>query len=382
MFEVKARAAKKANKEIFAKMQVCCSHEIATLPYVPAPENVFGKLKGAYKYGVKGIMECWYFGNYPCFMSKAVGELAFVHDFFDMNGFLKHLAAITYGESAADAVADAWATFTKGYLKTPINVMFSYYSPMHDGVAWELSLKPKNFPISRGWLLIDRPNGDRICECMLDGHTLDEAITLISSMKRYYKRGLEALNSYGVKNEELADLNSVCNAIYLLASSCLNILKFYKLHSDLGYRIGDVKKTLAKMKKIVKEEIMHSTKMIELCRADNRLGYHSEAEGYKFFPKRSVTVSKPLKNCLQPNLLRLRRESKRGLHPSNTISVSRMTASIPTPSRPPIPIMQTGKFSITAIQNSASRTPISHLSWTSDTRATKRLSLLSLSSKL
>ncbi len=315
MFDVTARAAKKANKEMFAKMQICCSHEIATLPYVPAPENVFGKLKGAYKYGVKGIMECWYFGNYPCFMSKAVGELAFVHDFSDMEGFLKRLATITYGESAADTVSDSWASFSKGYQKTPINIMFSYYSPMHDGVVWELSLKPKNFPLSRSWLLMDKPDGDRIRECLVDGHTLDEAITLVSSMKRYYKRGLDTLTAYGVKNGELSDLYTVSAALYVLASSCLNIMKFYRLRDDLGYCIGDTLNILDKMKKLVKEEIKLSRRMIELCEADSRLGYHSEAEGFKFFPEKLRHRIKTLKELLATEFVEVEDRIKSGLAP-------------------------------------------------------------------
>lgn len=248
-------------------------------------------------------------------MSKAVGELAFVHNFSDMDGFLKRLAAITYGESAADAVSETWAIFSKGYAKTPVNIMFSYYSPMQDGVVWELALKPKNFPLSRGWLLIDKPDGDRICECMLDGHTLDEAITLVSSMKRYYKRGMDVLSAYGIKNEELADLQSVCSALYTLASSCLNIMTFYRLRDELGYQIGDASAILKKMKRIVKDEIANSRHMITLCGEDNRLGYHSEAEGYKFFPEKLAHRIETLEELLATEFREVEERISSGLAP-------------------------------------------------------------------
>ena len=64
-------------------MQICCSHELATVPYIPAPGIVFDKYKGAYGLSVEGVLQCWYFGNYPSIMSKAAGELSFCSDFSD-----------------------------------------------------------------------------------------------------------------------------------------------------------------------------------------------------------------------------------------------------------------------------------------------------------
>ena len=45
-------------------------------------------------------------------------------------------------------------------------------------------------------------------------------------------------------------------------------------------------KCLDEMESIVKEEINRSLRMVELCRFDSRLGFHSEAEGYKYFPEK------------------------------------------------------------------------------------------------
>ncbi len=43
---------------------------------------------------------------------------------------------------------------------------------------------------------------------------------------------------------------------------------------------------LAAMRQIIKDEITNSQRMIQLCREDSRLGYHSEAEGYLFYPEK------------------------------------------------------------------------------------------------
>jgi hypothetical protein len=40
------------------------------------------------------------------------------------------------------------------------------------------------------------------------------------------------------------------------------------------------------MEEIVNEEISNSERLIPICRADNRIGYHSEAHGHKIFPEK------------------------------------------------------------------------------------------------
>ncbi len=316
LFETTAAAAKENGKGLWAKMQICSSHEIATLPYVPSPAHVFGKVKEAFRLGVSGIMECWYFGNYPCFMSRAVGDLAFCHDFSDKDGYLRSLAAKTYGEGVADAVMRAWRFFEEGYAQYPVNIMFSYYSPAHDGVVWELSLKPKNYSLSRSWLLLDKPDGDRIEESILTGHTLDEAITLITEMKKQYERAMAELNA--LKSEaghELSDLLSVGSAIYVLAKSTLNILTFYRLRDALGTGEGEPRTTLAKMRELVLAEIGETRAMITLCEKDARLGYHSEAEGYKFFPDKLRHRIKTLEDLLATEFSEVEERIDAGLPP-------------------------------------------------------------------
>ena len=74
LFRITAEEAEKDGKTCFAKMQVCCSHEVASVPYVPVPGILYKKYRAAHELGVSGVMQCWYFGNYPSLMSKAAGE--------------------------------------------------------------------------------------------------------------------------------------------------------------------------------------------------------------------------------------------------------------------------------------------------------------------
>ena len=280
-FKITAEEAKKRGCEMWAKMQVCNSHELATVPYIPAPGILYDKYKIARELGTTGIMECWYFGNYPSQMSRASGALSFLDSFESKEAFLREFAARMYGESRADGVVAAWNAFEAGYKNYPTNVMFNYYGPMHDGVVWKLQLLPKNNPLSRTWLLPDVPDGDRIGECLFRGHTLDEAIALSETISAHWKEGLALLPI-----PETEEFSTLARALGILFSSGLNILRFYRLRAALGKGEGNAKENLFAMREIVLAEIENSEKMCALCGMDSRLGYHSEAEGFKFFPEK------------------------------------------------------------------------------------------------
>ena len=311
MFQLAAKTAQENGKHMFAKMQVCCSHELATVPYIPVPGILFDKYAAAYKYGVEGVMQCWYFGNYPCLMSKVAGELAFTDNYDSKRDFLEQIAGIYYGQSEAAQAVDAWEHFERGYTSYPLNIMFSYYGPIHDGVVWELSLLPKNRALPQSWQLFDRPDGDRIGECLQSGHTLEEAIRLTAHMKEEWGKG-RALLPDNVPDEQ----KSVAAAIEFLIKSGNNILKFYQLREILGIgKCDDSMKLLDRLEALVDQEIDNSREMEKLCRQDSRLGYHSEAEGFKYFPEKLLDRIEKLKKLKKTDFVQVRERIRQGKPP-------------------------------------------------------------------
>ena len=315
MFKFTAKKAVQQEKKIYAKMQVCCSHELATVPYIPVPGIIYDKIISAKRQGVSGVMESWLFGNYPCLMSKAVGLLCAKNDFLTKEDFLLKLASLYWSEQDAQKVALAWDYFEKAYSNYPVNVMFNYYGPMHDGVVWELSLLPKNKPLSRSWQLQDVPNGDRIGECLFKGHTIDEAIELSNILCENWQKGLEILAKTTEWNNPRNEQLSVAKALGVLFESGRNVLRFYQLRDKLGYQIGNLNEILNQMIVLVEEEIKNSVKMIPLCESDNRLGYHSEAEGYKFFPEKLKSRVEKLKGLLETEFPKVKERIEKGLIP-------------------------------------------------------------------
>ncbi len=314
MFLATAQQANESKKPLYAKMQVCCSHEIATVPYVPAPSLVYQKYKQAKRLGVSGILQCWYMGNYPCLMSKAAGELAFMQDFDDEDAFLQSLAAITWGQRRAKEIARIWKQLSQAYTDYPTNIMFSYYGPAHNGVVWELSLLPKNLPLPRSWLQ-DYAKGDRIGEALMAGHTLQEAITLLAQMSAQWREGTAALAALCTDHPDEVEQYSVAQAINVLFDSAYNILRFYDLRHRLGIQSEAPQPLLEQMEALVHSEIQNSTAMIALCQADNRLGYHSEAEEYRFFPTLLEGRIAQLNALLQTEFVAVRERIAQGKAP-------------------------------------------------------------------
>lgn len=285
LMRLTAKENKKAGVATFAKLQVCSSHEISTVPYVPAPGILFDKYKFIYENNISGALQCWYFGNYPSLMAKSAYELSFTPFFESKDKFLIHLAKTYFGKDYKNAVY-AWKNFEKGYKNFPVNLAFEWVGPMQDSPCCPLHLLPADWPMPGTWLKSEHSGGDRIGECLLNGHTIDEAIILIGRMCKFWDDGLTFMNSIPSFDSEVRDEQKRnAQAIRLIFNSGLNVLKFYKLRHLLGTKQGGIE-LLEQMKNIVLDEIKISTELIPLTEKDMRIGYHSEANGYKIFPEK------------------------------------------------------------------------------------------------
>jgi len=192
--------------------------------------------------------------------------------------------------------------------------MFSYYGPMHDGPVWKLWLEPKNFSLPRSWQSLDPIDGDRIGESLMNGHTLEEALTLAGRMSRFWNAGLRELDTLEISDEAKREQWSVAHAVGLLFESGRNILEFYYLRDQLGRGIKPAE-NLDSMRTIVEAEIRQSKALALMCVQDGRLGYHSEAEGYKFFPEKLEERIAHLEMILATEFVEVQERIDKGLAP-------------------------------------------------------------------
>ena len=297
--EIAGRAAK-TGTALSAKIQVGCSHEVATVPFVPVPGLLYRKYREMKLCGVSSVMQCWYFGNYPGLMNRAAGMLA-REDFAnsDEDDFLVRLARPEWGEKAP-AVAAAWKMLGDAYENYPLDNMMQYYGPMHSGVIWPLVPEIALKPLAPTWKPDFGYSGDVIGEC-LGNHTLEEAVILTRRMADGWEKGLKLWQSCGSHPDI-----GVAEALSIQFRSASDILNFYLLREKLIAGIRPAA-TLDAMEEIVRREIGNSERLIPLCKADSRLGFHSEAESHQYDPDRLHWRISQLKNLLLHDFPAIRR---------------------------------------------------------------------------
>ena len=292
-FALMAQAAK-GHCQFAAKLQVACSHECATVPYIPAPGLVYRKYRKMKELGVRHVMQCWYFGNYPGLMNEAAGKLAYEDFTAGEDAFLESLAKPEWGCDWKHAV-EAWKHFAEGYSNYPLDIQFQYYGPMHDGPVWPLYLKQAMLPLTRTWKPETFPSGDTFGDAVKH-FKLAELAELTGRMSHEWERGCAEMKLASRDSHELEF--TLAEALDILFRSGHNILRFYAMRNALLDSPADAADLLGGMKRIVQEEIENALRLSELCRADSRLGYHSEAEVYKFFPEKLQWRAKQLEQLL------------------------------------------------------------------------------------
>ena len=300
-FARQAAAARQAGVEVSAKLQVGCSYELGTVPFIPAPGLIYRKLRAMRKHGVNHSMFCWYVGNYPGLMNHTGGRLAFEDFSVDEHEFLRRLAQPLWG-AAAEAAAKAWELFSAAYENMPFSLMFQYYGPQNTGSVWQLSAYPRLRPLSPPWKPIFPPSGDALGEA-LAGFSLDDAMTLMRRVSDGWQEGLTYLR----QGEAQARLNPerrhdlcLAEALGLHFENAVNLLSFYQLRQQLF--TGGEEATLAKMRRLAERECALSLQLAELCEEDSRLGFHSEALCHRYYPKLLRRRSELIRTSVLPEI--------------------------------------------------------------------------------
>ena len=346
-FERVARIARENHTLTSAKIQTGNSHEVATIPYIPVPSLLHRKLAGMRRLGVSHSMLCWYFGNYPGLMNKAAGELSFEPFLEDEDASLRRLASVYWGNDHAATAVSAWKNFADGYENYPLTNLFQYYGPMHDGPVWPLLLKPADAPLAPTWLLASTttrvpwpPSGDRVGECIKEVLTLDETVELARRMTTAWDRGVRILRSLetAATPQQLLDIG-VARALGIQFRSGYNILHFYSIREKM-FRTEGVHRLemLKQLADIVREELRGDETLLALCERDSRLGFHSEAEGYKYYPEKIRWRIEQLRNLLRGDFIDVEKEIRAGkpLFPAYTGAQPDGALAYAVPSNDPV----------------------------------------------
>lgn len=271
-----------------AKLQVGSSHEVATVPYVPVPGNLFRKYTELHRRGVSTVMQSWYFGNAPGPMTKAAGRLSFAPLPASEDEFLLELATPEWGADAATVVS-AWQTFREAYSRFPATIAFSWFGPVHDSVVWPWHAEPVDRPIAPSWELGWQPSGDRVGEVFAPAYSFEEIIELVDGIAAQWRLGWDLMaplrDRYVEDRPRRLDLG-VAEALSLQWESTSRLLHWYQLRERVARASPQERGAMIdRMSALVNRQIPAVRRLRQLAEDDSRLGFHSEAEGHKYTPQ-------------------------------------------------------------------------------------------------
>ena len=296
-----ANAAKESGSRLGAKIQTCNSHELATLPYIPAPGLLYRKYKAMHECGVRDVMQCWYFGGDPGLMLEAAGALSREDFSDDEESFLTRFASAKWGDDAA-VMARVWREFTDAYSEYPMSNLMQYYGPFHTGVVWPLHASVVMTDLPRSWWPNEPEAGDMIGEC-LERHTLDEAELLAGRMADG-TRAMDAAGGdvlaalaakYAADKERLLDIG-ILRAFRLHCRAAHETFRFYRLRRDAisasrhGRDFARAAECVRGMRDAAKTRIAIANELLPLAEADGRIGFHAEAAKRTYTPEKLKAI--------------------------------------------------------------------------------------------
>jgi hypothetical protein len=256
--------AKEAGLGCVAKLQVSCSWEISSVPYLPAMDLVAQHACNLAATPVDSVMLSWSLGGYPSPNLALFGDLR-KNDTVD--DILGRTAEKLYGRDAAGAVRSAWSAYSEAFSEYPIEWQTVYYSPVQMGPANLLYLKKSGWPAT----MVNTPYDD--FTRWTAGYS-DNRKGWIEQMRKVWT-GFE--NADRLWKDAVGKMSGaaavagrrdavVFRAATLHFRTCVDQAEFI-LARDRGDR--------AAMKKYAERELETAREMLALVRADSRLGYET-----------------------------------------------------------------------------------------------------------
>ncbi len=278
---------------IAAKMQTSCSHENASVPYLPVPSILYERYRNLRKVHCHAVMQCWYFGCTPGMMNRAAGMLSFDPFPDDENSFLCELARPLWADAAPTAAA-ALKLLAEGYRNFPENLNFKWFGPLHNAIVCPWHVFPADLPIAPSYTqAFPKNSGDRFGEYFGYEHTPKEICELLHRMEEPWLEGSAMLAQVASSPQQQREAR-LAEAIGIQFSSTRRLFDFYLLREEMVYLKRNHK---ARMRELLTQEIQATLRMAELCELDSRLGYHPEVESTLFFPEKLHARAALLQEC-------------------------------------------------------------------------------------
>lgn len=276
-FQGVLQCCRDAGKEVFCKLQIGTTHELASVVSLPLLGNIYRKCRFIREQGLPGFMGCWNFGNHLSANTAALNYFLTVEPgLADENAALEAFAARYFPGCRPALVRRGWQTFAEAMRHYPFEIPYLYMGPSNMALA----LIPEPAPLSgkglgRSWLLDER--GDTLQNCFR-AFTETEAAAGMGRLQAIWARGVEQLREglQGVGGRQGED--ELGNAEVCLA--CWHsVVNFYSL-TALRRAWSEAQRDAYLA--VIADELANIRRVLPYVERDSRQGFHVEAHGYFF----------------------------------------------------------------------------------------------------
>jgi hypothetical protein len=279
----------KAGRNVYAKLQMGNTYELASIPYIPVPQIVYDKLAGARELKVKGAMISWIIGGYPSPMLKVAGEASFA-PLRPKQDVLTRTAAAYWGPRQADRVVAAWDEFSRAFQLYLCAYQVFYFGPITRCPSYQFHLEkenqealPYNWGITRE--RVRQPYEDKLSR-WLGPFSADEMIASFREMGTRWSKGLQTLAEClraQPNAPELKKQHAVAAAAKLQFLSMANVLEFYTLRDRLSHSDKAMQQQMVRrMRALTAADIAIAMEMKRYIALDCAIGWESEIYDYSY----------------------------------------------------------------------------------------------------
>ncbi|MEK6794868.1 MAG: glycoside hydrolase family 20 zincin-like fold domain-containing protein [Spirochaetota bacterium] len=313
-FSRTAQEVMSSGREVYAKLQIGTTHEIASVPYFPLYRNLAEKLIRAKERGVSGAMECWNFGNILSPNTEVANAFSWDPIPSDIDEYLLTFAQREFGTTAAPGFCNAWRHFDSAAKHYPFSIPLLYWGPQNYGPAYPLVFEKNDAPTPVAWLLpaeiqydmyhvlMERIDfGDDIT-CYLGPFTPEKLVSCLRNFCREWEKGLAVMKKTAKMVPPALKPNyireyTVSAAVHSQLLTAAHVTEFISLRNayleETNVRASHT--LLSRMSAIAREEIANARHCRTLAVKNPMLGFHGEAFGYQYTPKKidaKITVTK------------------------------------------------------------------------------------------
>lgn len=253
--------------KIYAKVQVSCSWECSSVPYLPVFDLELEHLQNLTRIGVNDLMLTWTLGGYPSLTYDLVADYLEDPDGFSTERWYEK----QFGENA-ETVHRAVEQFCRGFRELPFSLSMLYDSPKNLGVANTWSLEPEGKRSTMVCYSFDD------YETWINPYPLDVYLSQFRRLIADWRAGCETL-AQAAQDAKTAEL-------LLFARVALAHFRADLLHTEFAHAKRDLAGNRERLRELIEEEHGLTQELLTLAAQSPLVGY--ETSNHYFYTERNL----------------------------------------------------------------------------------------------